>query len=57
MYHDQKFYEEYERKKKNGESLITHILKNSNAENIDPYADNDNWAIEWLSDAISAFNN
>ena len=41
MYHDKEFYQNYERKKKKGESLISHILKNSNASLIDPYADTD----------------
>lgn len=41
LYHNKEFYQQYELKKKNNESLIEHILKNSNASNIDPYADND----------------
>lgn len=41
LYHSKEFYKEYERKKANKESLITHILQNSNSENIDPYADTD----------------
>lgn len=41
MYHSKEFQEKYETKKKNKQSLITHILHNSNASLIDPYADND----------------
>ena len=43
LYHNKEFYQEYEKKKKNKESLIDHILKNSNASNIDPEADTDEW--------------
>lgn len=41
LYHYKDFYQSYETKKKNKQSLITHILSNSNATLIDPYADND----------------
>ena len=41
LYHYKDFYQAYETKKKNRQSLISHILKNSNANLIDPYADND----------------
>jgi len=41
LYHDKEFCENYEKKKKNKQSLISHILKNSNSKLIDPYADND----------------
>lgn len=41
LYHDKEFYQNYEKKKKNRDSLILHILKNSNASLIDPYADTD----------------
>ncbi len=49
LYHDKEFYQNYERKKKKGESLIEHILKNSNASLIDPYADTDEWKVEEFS--------
>lgn len=41
LYHNKEFYENYELKKKNRQSLIGHIVNNSNATLIDPYADND----------------
>jgi hypothetical protein len=41
LYHDKEFCENYEKRKKNKQSLISHILKNSNSKLIDPYADND----------------
>jgi hypothetical protein len=41
LYHDKQFYQDYENKKKSRTSLISHILKNSNASLIDPYADTD----------------
>ena len=41
IYHFKDFQEEYERKKRSGESLISHIVKNLNAKIIDPEADDD----------------
>lgn len=51
LYHDKEFYQNYEKMKKNRESLISHILKNSNASLIDPYADTDEWFIVILWDS------
>lgn len=41
LYHFKDFYHSYETKLKKGESLISHIVHNSNAKNIDPIADAD----------------
>ncbi len=40
LYHNKQFYDNFEKKKKNKQSLISHILKNSNSKLIDPETDN-----------------
>ena len=41
IYHFKDFQEEYEKKKRAGDSLISHIVGNLNAKIIDPDADDD----------------